>query len=392
MENQPSSLKGNGQNGRPARLADFDRVLEAGLKRGPQGRREAIVLLRARLPGVAPGDVWKRLRRIKEHGNGHRSQEAGWTSEALRVLEEGYRLGGRRKSEAISLVLEICPGLTRHAVSKHARQQGWGGNSNANGEAVGRFAWDSEQERRLFDLAGYAHAREIAAKMGRTETAIRCRLAASGISAKVKDGYSLRWLQKNLHIGLSRLHEYIASESLRVRDPRISTESLLSFLNNRSAELSPGVVDLGASVLLNGPDGYSRRKAAELLAVALERVEELIANGELKVLDSFVTDRAFEDFLRKCGSELNCELMHPRMKKWLIDEYGLEVKPDLGSNLVLAARKHALKERLCPKCGRAIRGNVYFVHLSACERKQGKQKQEAIGRRERSTGDAISAA
>lgn len=31
-----------------------------------------------------------------------------------------------------------------------------------------------------------------------------------------------------------------------------------------------------------------------------------------------------------------------------------------------AARKHALKEHRCPRCGRVIMGNGYYTHRNAC--------------------------
>ena len=92
-------------------------------------------------------------------------------------------------------------------------------------------------------------------------------------------------------------------------------------------------------------------------------VQKLISNGELKVVDPFVTDRAFEEFCRKHGSALNMALIEPRTRKWLIREYGVA---DLdGEKTLPRAQKHALIVRAC-KCGRKIAGNVYFRHIRHC--------------------------
>lgn len=92
-------------------------------------------------------------------------------------------------------------------------------------------------------------------------------------------------------------------------------------------------------------------------------VQRLISEGQLKVVDTFVTDRAFEDFCRKHGSLINVALIDSSTRKWLASEYGVPV-PVEGKTLP-RAQKHALVIRAC-KCGRKIAGNVYFRHVRHC--------------------------
>lgn len=382
--------KGNGQTGMHVRLADFDHVLRTGLKHGPAGRRAAIKELCARIPGVTPGQCWKRLRQLREGGNGQGPTSSIWTPEITQVLEEGYRLGGRKKTEAINQILQMCPGLKRHSVSKYARRQSWGGYSKEHGRFGRRSAWNELQRKELFHLAGCEPAKKIAQRLQHTEAAVRWQLRALGLAARVKDGYSLRSLQKTLHLGLDRLHRYVATESLRVRDPRISSESLGAFLADHEAEFGPGVREQGSALLLSGSDGYSGTKVARLLGVEVSRVAELIGSGALRVLDSSVTERAFQSFLRKHGAELNFELIDSDTRKWLADEYGVGVKSAPSNGSIERFQKHALKLRACPKCGREMRGNAYFVHFAACGKKKAGQMEEVALADDRS--DAFDAA
>ena len=110
-------------------------------------------------------------------------------------------------------------------------------------------------------------------------------------------------------------------------------------------------------------DAYSWKRAAKLLGITVEDTQKLIAEGQLKLLDTFVTDRSFEDFCRKHGNEINLSLMDPATKKWLMGEYGISEAAD--GKAVPRAQKHALIVREC-RCGRKIAGNVYFRHVRHC--------------------------
>jgi hypothetical protein len=111
---------------------------------------------------------------------------------------------------------------------------------------------------------------------------------------------------------------------------------------------------------------YSWKRAAKLLGVTQDDIRRFISEGELRLLDTFVTDRSFEDFCRKHGNEINLSLMDRATKKWLMNEYGISEAAD--SKVVPRAQKHALIVREC-RCGRKIAGNVYFRHVRHCRPK-----------------------
>jgi hypothetical protein len=109
--------------------------------------------------------------------------------------------------------------------------------------------------------------------------------------------------------------------------------------------------------------GCSWKRAAKVLDVQVEEVQNLIAAGQLKLTDTFVTDRSFEEFCRKHGHQINMALMDPATRRWLISEYGVSETAD--GKTIPRAQKHALVIRTC-KCGRRIAGNVYFRHVRHC--------------------------
>ena len=88
------------------------------------------------------------------------------------------------------------------------------------------------------------------------------------------------------------------------------------------------------------PEGpYSWKRAAKILDLDVTDVQKLISAGQLKLVDTFVTDRAFEEFCRK-GSTINMALIEPSTRKWLVSEYAV---PDpVQENTLARAQKHAL--------------------------------------------------
>ena len=88
---------------------------------------------------------------------------------------------------------------------------------------------------------------------------------------------------------------------LRVRDPRISTSSLAVFCDKNRASLEPSARDRVAAALLKGEEGYMWERAADLLGVTVAQVQSWISAGQLRVVDTFVTDRSFEEFCKKHG-------------------------------------------------------------------------------------------
>jgi len=231
-----------------------------------------------------------------------------------------------------------------------------------------------EDDETLLDLAGYEPVTKIAERLGRSVRAVRFRLGALGMSARVKDGWSQRGLRKLLRVSRARLRYLVASGMLRVRDPRITGSSLAQLYEKKypTGDDSHGRRPRAA---VADEAAYSWNRAARTLGVTQDDIRRLISEGELRLLDTFVTDRSFEDFCRKHGNEVNLSLMDPATKKWLMGEYG--ISEDAEGKAVPRAQKHALIVREC-RCGRKIAGNVYFRHVRHCRVPQAHAMRQAV--------------
>jgi hypothetical protein len=304
------------------------------------------------------------------------------------LLIAGIKLGPRKKHDAINKILHLVPEWKRGDCWRRIRQlrrtsalatpnaiQGSEQPAN-NGSSPRPFSrpWLPEDDDKLLDWAGYEPVTKIAQRLGRSVRAVRFRLGALGMSARVKDGWSQRGLRKLLRVSRARLRYLVASGVLRVRDPRIKSSSLAVFHDRNIQAIDTSAIHRSKHPI-GEEEAYSLKRAAKLLAITVENVQSLISSGKLKLMDTFVTDRSFEDFCRKHGNEINMTLIDPATKKWLMSEYGVSETAD--SKILPRAQKHALVIREC-RCGRKIAGNVYFRHVRHCRLLQAQSMRTAV--------------
>ena len=121
------------------------------------------------------------------------------------------------------------------------------------------------------------------------------------MSARVTDAWSLRALWKMLRVRPSRLRYFIGNGILRVRDARISASSLAAFCDKNRPSLAPSTLERVTAALAKGEEGYTWERAADLLGVTVAQVQSWISAGQLRLVDTFVTDRSFEEFCKKHG-------------------------------------------------------------------------------------------
>lgn len=301
----------------PRLLPAIDQLLIAGIKLGPRKKHEAINKILQLVPEWKRGDCWKRIRQLRR-------------TSALATLDNGQTM----KKD---------------------------GNNGSLHRSLAR-PWLPEDDGKLLDWAGYEPVKKIAQRLGRSVRAVRFRLGALGMSARVTDGWSQRGLRKLLRMSRARLRHLVAIGMLRVRDPRITAVSLAVWCEKKRPAMGFSATYRPGTGMVK-EDAYSWERAAKLLAVTVTDVQNLISAGHLKLVDAFVTDRSFEEFCRKHGHEINMALIDPATRKWLGSEYG--VSETANGSMVPRAQKHALVIRAC-KCGKKIAGNVYFKHANRC--------------------------
>lgn len=300
----------------PRLLPAIDQLLIAGIKLGPNKKHEAINKILKLVPEWKRGDCWRRIRQLR--------RTPALAADALPEVKNA-----------------VDNGPSHRAISR---------------------PWLPEDDEKLLDLAGYEPVDRIAERLGRSERAVRFRLGALGMSARVTDGWSQRALRKLLRMSRTRLRQLVASGMLRVRDPRITRASLASWsAKNHPVDPSSTSASTAVPSLPEGPCSWKR--AAKILNLEVVDVQKLISIGRLKLVDAFVTDRAFEEFCGKHGSAINIALIDAATRKWLVSEYGV---PDpVEEKRLPRAQRHALIVRAC-KCGRKIAGNVFFRHVRHC--------------------------
>ena len=304
-----------------ARVAAIDRLLIEGIRVGPLCKQRAINKILREVPGVTRGDCWQRIRHLRKIG---------------RLATPGPQ-----------------PPVDGANGAKSERR------------GISWRLWTEEDDDKLLNWAGYEPVEKIAQRLSRSTRAVRFRLCALGMSGKVSDGWSSRALQKLLRVSPAKLRQFIGSGMLRVRDPRVTASSLTRFCQRNCASLDPVAVSRIAAVTATRREAYTWERVADLLEVDVKQVQNWISVGHLKLRDTFVTDRSFEEFCRKYASETNLTLIDPATRKWLIAEYGLSADQPNGGNIP-RAQKHALTIRTY-RCGRSIAGNVYFRHLKSCK-------------------------
>jgi len=305
-------------------------VLIAGLKLGPTGKLEAINKVLQLVPAWKRGDCWRRIRQLRRMSvvAGPKAQPEAQTAE-------------RKNQDRVVPRQRSC-------------------------------RWTSEDDDRLLNWAGYEPVNKIAQRLGRSVRAVRFRLGAVGMSAKVSDGWSQRQLRKLLRVSPARLRHFIGTGMLRVRDPRLTIGSILALCQNNGLSLDHSAFEKIAAAF-SKLEACPWERAADLMGIATEQLQSFICKGRLKVHDPFVTDRSFEEFCRKHGDQINLTLMDPATAKWLEDEYSVtngRCRP------ISRAQKHALVTRTC-KCGRKIAGNIYFKHVKHCRVLQDQIMQKA---------------
>ncbi|MHB8526472.1 MAG: hypothetical protein ACYDD2_09995 [Candidatus Acidiferrales bacterium] len=375
-----------------------DQILRGGFRHGREGSHAAIERILKHEPELERAFLWQRIRRLKCPPQPRKGRCSVWSPEDEKVLREGYGNGWRAKREAVQELLRRHPDWRPHLIWRKAAKLGLIHDEKKRGRERSGLAWSEEDDRTLLDLAGYRSARVISKLLHRSEAAVRARLTLLGKSSRVHfEGFSRFALSRELHLSANTIQRLIVEGLLEVRDPRITRESLdrlrrsgcLEAMQQNGARgmqrdtetlaseatVPPptfsSATNSTASSISKGKTSRAKRAWAEVtksLNVNQEVVEKLIARGALKLYDPRITEKSLLRFCRRNGSLINSDFLSRETRDWL--QSTMDFIPHAGEAIAICLtplRKHARVVHQCRKCGRSIRGNVFFRHTKRCK-------------------------
>ena len=398
----------------------IDRILREGAKRGRTGSHRAIERILKHEPGLGRGELWRRIRQLKQPSNGKLYQRTAWSPEDDQILRNGYEAGWKGKREAVGELLRRHPGWQPHSIWGRAAKLGLVRKSSQKTRQRSRQHWTEDDDRILLAMAGYKTSEFIAKALHRSESAVRYRLSVLGKSSRVHlEGYARRTLAKELHLGSRTIQRLIVQRLLDVRDPRITRKSLedayktghlTASLQDQPSDIkefptipheertaaTPSTGSMpGAPGDLSKPPRSCRAKriwadVARQLNVEASLIEQLIFRGVLKLYDPRVTEKSLTKFCARYGALIKTDFLDAETCDWLTASMNLasSAGKDVAGALE-AFRQHARVVRACEHCGRAIRGNVFFRHNKRCP--QGNARTESklsVSKRFQSAEDA----
>lgn len=376
-----------------------DQILRDSFRHGREGSHAAIERILKHEPGLERAFLWQRIRRLKSPPQPKKGRCSVWSPEDEEILRDGYGNGWQGGREAVRELLKRHPDWRPHTIWRRAAKLGLVQKATTRCCERSGAAWSEEDYRVLLDLAGYKSARVISKLLHRSEAAVRTRLTLLGKSSRTHlEGFSRFALSRELHLSVNAIQRLIVEGLLEVRDPRIRRDSLnrllhsgrLEAIQQNGSQDTPCVhresnSELGSPAPTSSAGAKSaalsissvRRsrakrvwaEVAQSLKVPREDLEKLIAQGVLKLYDSRITEKSLQHLCRRHGSLINSDFLSRETRDWL--QSTMDFVPHAGEPIALCLtplRKHARVVRQCKKCGRSIRGNVFFRHAKKCKR------------------------
>ena len=374
-----------------------DEILRDGMRQGRRGSHAAIERVLRHEPELHRVELWRRIRLLKNPAR-RRHFRSVWTPQDEKILRAGYQTGWEEKREAVCQLLKRHPDWHPHVIWKHAAKLGLVQRNSKRGQERARLDWSEDDDRILLDLAGYKSARVISKMLHRSEAAVRYRLAMLGKSSRVhSEGFARAALATELHLSANAMQRLIVEGLLEVRDPRITRESLdrlrrsgsLEASRKNEAHAAPHVTqgsdcemtqsaastsksgDSVACSVTSGKPSRAKRvwaEVAESLEITVDTVETLIARGILKFYDPTITETSLRYFCQRYGSFIEYDFLNRETREWLQSSMDwVRTSGESASRRLAPLRRHARVVRQCRKCGRSIRGNVFFRHLTRCK-------------------------
>lgn len=218
-------------------INEIDAVLRPVVKARRKEVHEAIERILKGWPGRKRGELWARLRQLREEGRRSGLHRAVWTDEDLEILRANYTRGRAGARRAVRELLARDTSKSARSICDKARKLGI---STTTGKAK---AWLPEELGDLLWNAGEKPTRSIARKLGRSAKAVFQMLSSHGATARVRapKNYNLHRVSKLLGVSdraarlwfQRGLFGEVTNQSKtrgRVRSaPRLSLDAIVAF-------------------------------------------------------------------------------------------------------------------------------------------------------------------
>ena len=174
-------------------IEEIDTILRRVIKARRKEVNDAIEEVLEGWPGRKRGELWDRLRQLRQEGRETDRRHAVWSEEDLSILRTFYSQGRAGARLGVKELLARHPDWNARQITDKAGKLGI---SSGSGKAR---SWSREEHGYLLWNSGEKPVGRIARKLGRSEKAVRHMLSSLGASSKVRSPK-----EHNLH-GVSKL-------------------------------------------------------------------------------------------------------------------------------------------------------------------------------------------
>jgi hypothetical protein len=218
----------------------------------------------------------------------------------------------------------------------------------------GRRRWSCPDKRYLERWAGVRPVCDLCRYLRRTERAVRCQLHKRGLSAKVREGWSVSQLQREFHLGRRTVLRHLSIGPLRLCSAQVRTGMRkLEWHTDPTAGSQRCGATLAALMLtIETLSAWLRCPRTRLVAIAPLRGWRLF---QMRISEASVQRWVTGPYLGERRHWLSASLR----QWWQIPE-----ADDQSDGFALPEHLHHL--HTCPSCRRQVRGNAFFRHRGHC--------------------------
>ena len=211
--------------------------------------------------------------------------------------------------------------------------------------------WNDGDVRYLNTWAGVRPICVMCRDLQRSERALRCKLHKLGLSARVREGWSLHDLQTQFHLSRRTVLHALAHGQLKLHSglitlpltsPPPSVEHSVTAVDSDDRLCSCSIRDISARYHLSYPQICTKT---------------LQAHWRLSKLR--ISDVSMQHFCDQGLLGPRMQWVRPALRRWLCTSTWAHV-----SIVPHRLPGHLNTLRTCPYCLRSVRGNAYFRHVA----------------------------